>query len=96
VVQVQAELCEGHTNRAFREYLAWYQRVTRIKLCQQWTNDGYANVGSFTDEDTTHDTRTQEGSHVEMGSVLERVGCFLSTLYDFFEHCFFMLKYRLL
>jgi hypothetical protein len=46
------------------------------------------DVGSSTDEDTTYDTGTQEGSHVEVGPILDRVVCFLSTLYDFLEHLF--------
>jgi hypothetical protein len=47
-----------HTDRAFRAYLAWYQRVTRIKLHQRWTDDEFTGVGSSVDEDTTYDTRT--------------------------------------
>jgi hypothetical protein len=78
-----------HTDRAFREYLAWYQRVTRIKLHQRWIDDDYAEGGSSTDEDTAYDTHTLEGSHVELGPILDRVVCFLSTLYRFFKRCFF-------
>jgi hypothetical protein len=70
--------------------------VTRIKLRQRWTDDDYVDVGSSIDEDTTNDTRTQDSSHVELGPVLDRVVCFLSTLYGFSGHCFFMLTYRLL
>jgi hypothetical protein len=82
-----------HTDKAFREYLAWYQRITHIKLRERWTNDDYAEGGSSVNEDTTHDTRTREGSHVELGPVLDHVVCFLSTLYAFLEHCFFVLTY---
>jgi hypothetical protein len=56
-------------------------RATRIKLHQRWTDDDYADGGSSDDEDTVYDTRTQEGSHVEQGPVLEHVVCCLSTLF---------------
>jgi hypothetical protein len=72
-----------HTDLAFREYLAWYQRVMWIKLHQRWTDDDYTDVGSSADEDTPYDMRTWEGSHVELGPVLDHVVCFVSTLYDF-------------
>jgi hypothetical protein len=85
-----------YTDRAFRVYLAWYQRVTRIKLHQRGTDDDYVKCGSSTDKDTTYDTHTREGSHVELAPVLDPVVCFLSTLYLFFERCFFLLTYRLL
>jgi hypothetical protein len=59
-----------HADMAFREYLAWYQRVTWIKLRQRYTDDDYTDVGSSTNEDTTYDTRTWEGSHVELAPLL--------------------------
>jgi hypothetical protein len=70
-----------HTDRAYRTYLGWYQRTTRIKLRQRWTDDDYADGGSSDNEDTVYDTRTQEGSHVEQGPVLDRVVCCLLTLF---------------
>jgi hypothetical protein len=72
-----------HIDRAFRTYLGWYQQGTRIKLCQCWTDDDYANGGSSDDEDTIYDARTREGSHVEQGPVLNRVVCYLATLFRF-------------
>jgi hypothetical protein len=54
-----------HTNRAYKTYIGWYQRVTRINLRQRWTDDDYMDGGSSDDEDTVYDTRTREGSHVE-------------------------------
>jgi hypothetical protein len=69
-----------HTNRAFREYLAWYQRVVCIKLHQRWTDDDYMKGRSSVDEDTTYDMRTQKGSHVEMAPILDHLVCFLLTL----------------
>jgi hypothetical protein len=53
----------------------------RIKLRQHWTDDDYADGGSFDDKDTVYDTRTREGSHVEHGLILDRVVCCLSTLF---------------
>jgi hypothetical protein len=88
--QNYVRIFQMYINMAFREYLAWYQRVTRIKPCQRWTDDDYASVGS-TKEDTTYDTHTREGSYVELGPILDHVLCFLSTLYNFLECCFFML-----
>jgi hypothetical protein len=70
-----------HTNRAYRTYLGWYQRATRIKLRQRWTNDDYADGGSSSDEDTVYDTRTREGSYVEQGPIPDRVVCRLPTLF---------------
>jgi hypothetical protein len=88
-----------HQDYAFRDYLAWYQTATWIKLRQRWANEDYVNVGSSEDEDTLYDTRTRDGSHVETGLVLDHVVCFLSILYMLFKHCFLcreMLTYRLL
>jgi hypothetical protein len=70
-----------HTNRAYRTYLGWYQRATRIKLRQRWTDGDYADGGSSDDEDTVYDMRPREGSHVEQGPVLNRVICCLLTLF---------------
>jgi hypothetical protein len=53
--------------------------ISSCNLC--WTNDDYADGGSFDDEDTIYDTRTQEGSHVEQGPVLNCVVCW--TLFRF-------------
>jgi hypothetical protein len=72
-----------HTDRAYRTYIRWYQRATCIKLRQCWTNDDYADGGSSDDEDTMYDTRTREGSHVEQGHILDRVVCYLLTLFRF-------------
>jgi hypothetical protein len=72
-----------HTDRAYIKYLGWYQRATRIKLCQHWTDDDYADSGSSDDEDTVYDMHTQEGSHVEQGPVLGCVVCCLPTLFCF-------------
>jgi hypothetical protein len=69
-----------HKDPTFREYLACYQSVTRIKLHQRWTDEDYMDVGSSGDEDTPYDTRTQDGSHVELGSILDHVVCFLATM----------------
>jgi hypothetical protein len=70
-----------HTDRAYRTCLGWYQRATRIKLRQRWTDDDYADGGSSDDEDTVYDMHTREGSHVEQGPVLDRVVCCLPTLF---------------
>lgn len=70
-----------HTNRAYRTYLGWYQRTTCIKLRQCWTDDNYVDGGLSDDEDTVYDMRTQEGSHVEQGPILDRVVCCLLTLF---------------
>jgi hypothetical protein len=72
-----------HTDRAYITYLRWYQRATRVKLRQRWTDEDYADGGSSDDEDTMYDMRTQEGSHVEQGPVLDRVVCCLPTLFRF-------------
>jgi hypothetical protein len=48
---------------------------------QCWTDDDYTDGGSSSDEDTVYDTRTREGSHVEQGPVLDRVVCYLPTLF---------------
>jgi hypothetical protein len=66
-----------HSDRAYRTYLGWYQRATRIKLRQCWTDDDYTGDGTSNNEDTVYDMRTQEGSHVEQGPVLNRVVCYL-------------------
>jgi hypothetical protein len=47
-----------HTDKAFRGYLGWYQRATRIKLHQRWTDEDYTNGGSSDDKDTVYDTGT--------------------------------------
>jgi hypothetical protein len=57
--------------------------VTRIKLRRRWTDDDYVDGGSPDDEDTIYDTHTQEGSHVELGPILDCVVCFLLTLFRF-------------
>jgi hypothetical protein len=72
-----------HQGSTFREFLAWYQSVTRIKLCERWTDEDYAGIGSFEDKDTPYDTHNQDGSHVVLGPVLDHVVCFLSILYEF-------------
>jgi hypothetical protein len=56
------------------------------------TDDDYADDSSSTNEDTTYNTRTREGSHVELGLVLDRVVCLLWTLFclsnsiSFYKH----------
>jgi hypothetical protein len=77
-----------HTDRAFRTYLGLYHHASRIKLRQRWTDNDYADDGSSDDEDTIYDTRTQEGSHVEQGPVLDRVVCCLVTLFRFCNEMF--------
>jgi hypothetical protein len=77
-----------HTDRAFRTYLGLYHQASRIKLRQRWTDNDYADDGSSDDEDTIYDTRTQEGSHVEQGPVLDRVVCCLVTLFRFCNEMF--------
>jgi hypothetical protein len=72
-----------HTDMAYKTYHGWYQRAMHIKLRQRWTNDDYANGGSSDDEDTVYDTRTREGSHVEMGPVLHLVVCCMPNLFRF-------------
>jgi hypothetical protein len=72
-----------HTDRAYITYLGWYQRATRIKLHQRWTDDDYVDDGSSDDEDTVYDMRTREDSHVEQGPVLDRVICYLLTPFCF-------------
>jgi hypothetical protein len=72
-----------HNDRAYRTYLGWYQRATRIKLRQRWTDDDYADDGSSDNEDTVYETRIWEGSHVEQGPILNRVVCCLPTLFRF-------------
>jgi hypothetical protein len=72
-----------HTDRAYRTYLGWYLWATRVKLRQLWTNDDYADGRSSDDENTVYDTCTREGSHVEQGPILDRVVCYLLTLFCF-------------
>jgi hypothetical protein len=72
-----------HTDMAFRTYLGWYHRATRIELCQRWIDDDYVDSGSSDDKDTIYDKRTREGSHAEQGPILDRVVCCLPT----FSHC---------
>jgi hypothetical protein len=50
-----------HRDAAFREYLDWFQSVTRIKLCQSWTDADYAEIASSDDYNTTYDTQTHGG-----------------------------------
>jgi hypothetical protein len=72
-----------NTNRAYRTYLGWYQRATRVKLRQRRIDDDYVDGGSSNDEDTMYDTRTWEGLHVEQGPILDCVVCYLLTLFCF-------------
>jgi hypothetical protein len=65
-----ARIFQMHRDSAFRDYLAWYQSVKRIKLHQRWTDVDYVGVGSSGDEDTPYDTRTWDGSHVELAQLL--------------------------
>jgi hypothetical protein len=74
-----------HIDRAFKAYLGWYHRATHIKLRQRWTDDDYADGGFSDDDNTIYDMCTQEGSHVELGPILDRVVCFLPTLFCFFS-----------
>ena len=62
-----------HTNREFRRYQARYQRATHCKLRVQWTEDDYAFIESFDDEDTTYDQSTRAGRQVEAGPILDIV-----------------------
>jgi hypothetical protein len=54
-----------------------------IKLQQRWTNVNYADGGSSDDEDNIYDACTRQGSTVELGPVIDRVVCYLATLFCF-------------
>ena len=60
---------EPHTNREYRRYHAWYQRATCCRLRLQWTQDDYADIESFDDEDTAYDQTTRVGRQVEVGPI---------------------------
>ena len=62
-----------HRQALFREYVGWFQSVARTKLCQRWTDADYANMGDSDDDNTLYDTRTREGSHVQLAPILDRV-----------------------
>ena len=59
--------------REYRRYQAWYQRATHCRLRLQWTEDDYADIESFDDEDTAYDQTTRVGRQVETGPILDRV-----------------------
>jgi hypothetical protein len=62
-----------HTNGEYRRYQAWYQGVTRCRLRLQWTEDDYADIESFDDENIAYDQTTLVGRQVEAGPILDRV-----------------------
>jgi hypothetical protein len=72
-----------HRDSAFREYLEWFQSVTRTKLRQRWTDVDYAEIGSLDDDNSTYDTHTHVGSHVQLALVLDHVVSFLSIFLGF-------------
>ncbi|TVU26210.1 hypothetical protein EJB05_28747, partial [Eragrostis curvula] len=63
-----------HRDSSFRRYLEWYQSSTRYRLRQTWTDRDYADMGSSDDENTPYDVATRQGTVVEIGPVLDRVG----------------------
>ncbi|TVU32501.1 hypothetical protein EJB05_24232, partial [Eragrostis curvula] len=63
-----------HRDSSFRRYLEWYQSSTRYRLRQTWTDRDYADMESSEDENTPYDVATRQGTQVEIGPVLDRVG----------------------
>ncbi|TVU51646.1 hypothetical protein EJB05_03086, partial [Eragrostis curvula] len=63
-----------HRDSEFRRYLEWYQSSTRYHLRQAWTDRDYADMESSDDENTPYDVATRQGTVVEIGPVLDRVG----------------------
>ncbi|TVU13435.1 hypothetical protein EJB05_40491, partial [Eragrostis curvula] len=63
-----------HRDSSFRRYLEWYQSSTRYRLRQAWTDRDYADMESSDDENTPYDVATRQGTVVEIGPVLDRVG----------------------
>ncbi|TVU20847.1 hypothetical protein EJB05_30447, partial [Eragrostis curvula] len=47
---------------------------TRYRLRQAWTDRDYADMESSEDENTPYDVATRQGTQVEIGPVLDRVG----------------------
>jgi hypothetical protein len=77
-----------HHNAAFRECPDWFQSITRTKLHQWWTYADNVEIASLDDANTTYDTQTREGSHVELALVLDRVVSFLSICFGFLDRKF--------
>ncbi|TVT99474.1 hypothetical protein EJB05_55143, partial [Eragrostis curvula] len=52
----------------------WTMRFDHLKQKKAWTEVDYADMESFDDENTPYDVATREGTVVELGPVLHRVG----------------------
>jgi hypothetical protein len=81
-----------HWDATFKEYLDWFQSVTRTKLCQRWTDVDYVEIASSNDGNTTYNTQPRMGSHV-LAPVLDHVVSFLSICFGFLIRMFLLLPH---
>jgi hypothetical protein len=56
-------------------------------------NADYVDIASSDDDNTTYDTQTHEGSHVQLAPVLDRVVSFQSICFGFSDRKFLLLPH---